>query len=136
MAGQFITLIQAYPTTSIILFGLAISFLISLVNYFMLDKERMRELKKKQKDIQAEMKTHKENPEKVMALQKEMMSHAMESMKHSFKPMLITIIPILIFFSFIKGVYTTTIIAKTWIWWYIGSSIVGSIIFRKVFDLP
>jgi len=129
MAGQFITLIQAYPTTSIILFGLAISFLISLVNYFMLDKERMRELKKKQKDIQAEMKNHKENPEKVMALQKEMMSH-------SFKPMLITIIPILIFFSFIKGVYTTTIIAKTWIWWYIGSSIVGSIIFRKVFDLP
>jgi len=136
MAGEFITLLQANPKISITFFGLAIAFLISLVNHLVLDKERMRELKKRQKDIQEEMKKHKDNPEKTMALQKEMMSHAGESMKHSFKPLLITIIPIIIFFAFIKDIYSTTVIAKSWIWWYIGSSIVGSIIFRKVFDLP
>jgi len=136
MAGEFIALLQAYPKTSINFFGLAVAFLISLVNHFMLDKVRMLELKKKQKDLQEEMKKHKENPEKVMALQKEMMGHVSEQMKHSFKPMLITIIPILLFFAFIKDIYSATEIAKSWIWWYIGSSLVGSLVFRKVFNLP
>ena len=133
---NFIDLVQAYPKSSIIVAALIVSFFISLVNHLILDKERMREIKKRQKSIQEEIKTHKENPQKVVELQKEMMSHVGESLKHSFKPMLITFIPIIFFFVFIRRIFLETAIASTWIWWYIGFSIVGSIVFRKVFDLP
>ena len=65
-----------------------------------------------------------------------MFSNAFETLKHSMKPMFITIIPIIFFFSIIKGWYAETEIAKSWIWWYIAGSIVSSIIFRKLLKLP
>ena len=130
------TLIQTYPKPSIIVIALLVALFISVINYFILDKDRMREIKKRQKELQEEMKLHKENPEKFKALYKEMMSHSMESMKHSFKPMIITTIPILIVFTFIRGVYVETTLAGSWIWWYIGASIIASLIFRKLFKLP
>lgn len=133
MIAEFV---QSYPHVSIIALGLTISLLISLVNYFVLDKEKMRKLKDRQKEIQKEMKDHKDNPQKLMELQKEMLSQAGETMKHSLKPMLITFVPILLIFGFAKGLFAPTAIAKTWIWWYIGSSLVGSIAFRKLLKLP
>jgi uncharacterized membrane protein (DUF106 family) len=60
----------------------------------------------------------------------------METMKHSFKPMIITFLPIIVFFGMIRGWYATTEIASSWIWFYIGGSIVSSIFFRKLFKLP
>jgi len=131
-----IELIQQNPKISIIVMALAVSFFVSLVNYFVLDKDKMQEIKNRQKAIQNEMKQHKDNPQKVMELQKEMFSHVGESFKHSFKPMLITLIPILLIFAFLRKEFIATSIAKTWIWYYIGVSIVGSMIFRKLFKLP
>jgi len=129
-------LIQTYPRTAIIVFSLIISLLITIVNYFVLDQNRMRELKDKQKNLQAEMKKHKDNPQKMMDLQKEMFSHMGENMKHSFKPMLITFIPLIIFFNWLRPTFAGTGIAGNWIWYYIGASIVGSLIFRKLFKMP
>src|SRR3989344_2228081 len=131
-----IELIQQNPKISIIVMALAVSFFVSLVNYFVLDKDKMQEIKNRQKAIQNEMKQHKDNPQKVMELQKEMFSHVGESFKHSFKPMLITLIPILFIFAFFRKEFLATEIAKSWIWYYIGSSIVGSMIFRKILKLP
>ena len=96
----------------------------------------MREIKERQKALQAEMKKHKDNPQKMMDLQKEMFSHVGESFKHSMKPMLITFIPIVLFFPLIRSALITTEIAKTWFWWYLGTSIVASMAFRKLFKLP
>ena len=133
---MIIDIIQQYPKISIFVLAAAVSFFISLVNYFVLDKEKMREIKNKQKELQEEMKKHKDNPAKVMELNKEMMSHMGETFKHSFKPMLITFIPIIFFFSLIRGWFAVTEIAKSWIWYYIGASIVSSLIFRKILNLP
>lgn len=130
------SLIISYPKTSIIAFGLIVSFFISLVNYFVLDKARMHEIKKRQKEIQDEIKKHKDNPSKQMELQKELMGHMGETFRHSFKPMLITMIPLLVFFWWLKGAFAPTAIAKTWIWYYIGTSIFGSMFFRKILKLP
>ena len=127
---------QSNPRTAIILASMLISLFISIVNYFVLNKERMSEIKKRQKDIQEEMKMHKDNPEKLMQLQKEMFSHMGESFKHSMKPMLITFIPIVLLFPIVRNLVLTTEIAGTWFWWYLGSSIVFSMIFRKLFKLP
>ena len=129
-------LIQIYPHISIIIFSFIVSFFITLVNYFILPKDKMHAMKARQKELQAEMKLHKDNPSKMMELQKEMMGQSMEMMKHSFKPMLITMLPILIFFNYLRGWYSATILGNHWIWWYIGASIAASIIFRKLFKMP
>lgn len=135
---DYISFIQANPRLSIVLVGLVITFFISLINYFFMDKDRVREIKKKQKEIQAQIKEHQKagNHEKMMDLNKQLFAHSGEMMKHSIKPMLITIVPIIVLFGFIRNVYATTEIAKTWFWYYFVSSIVGSLVFRKVFNLP
>ncbi len=130
--------IQAYPHLSIILISLLVTLFVTIVNYLVLDKERMREIKRRQKEIQQQMKKHQQegNHDKMMELNKELLSQTKEMMTHSFKPMLFTIIPILLLFSVIRGWYAETTIASTWFWYYIGASIVGSIVFRKLFKLP
>ncbi len=131
-------LVPLYPRTSIIIFAVLISLFISIVNYFILDKEKLREIKKRQKELQLEIKTHQKagNHEKAMQLNKELLSQIPETFKHSMKPMLITIVPIIIFFGFMKGLYTETAIASTWFWWYLGGAIISSLAFRKLFNLP
>ena len=133
-----IELIKSYPKPGVILIAVALSFLISLINHFVLDKARVKEIKQKQKDIQAEMSAHRKagNHEKALELNKEMLSYTGEIFKHSLKPMLITMVPILVIFGFIKGIFSETVIAKTWIWYYIGAALVSSMIFRKLFKLP
>ncbi|HLF53820.1 MAG TPA: hypothetical protein VI544_01450, partial [Candidatus Nanoarchaeia archaeon] len=79
---------------------------------------------------------HKDNPQKLMELQKEMFSHMGATMRHSMKPMLITLVPLIILFPMLRNALLTTEIAGTWFWWYLGSSLIGSIIFRKLFKLP
>jgi len=135
---RFTDFIMAYPRMSIFLIGLAISFLITFVNSLVMDKERMREIKARQKEIQAQIKEHQKagNHEKVMELNKEMFSQAGEIFKSSMKPALITIVPIIVLFGFIRSAYATTPIASTWFWWYFLSAIVGSMIFRKLFRMP
>ena len=129
-------LIQAYPIWSIIVIGVLVSLFISLINYFVLDKDKMRKGKEKQKEIQKQMKEHKHDHVKQTELSKELMSHTMENLKHSFKPMIITIIPILVIFWWMKEIFIETTIAKTWLWWYIGTAIASSLVFRKLFKLP
>ena|SRR3989344_9265810 len=136
--ADIISLITQYPRVSIIVIAIVISFFITVINYFFIDQNRMREIKTRQKVLQKEMKEHQKagNTDKLMELQKELFSYTGEMFKHSMKPMLITIVPILVLFAFIKNVYAGTALAKTWFWYYLISAIVGSIIFRKVFRLP
>jgi uncharacterized membrane protein (DUF106 family) len=129
-------IIQQYPHVSIIVIAIAISFFISLVNYFVLDKEKMNEIKAKQKKLQEDMKIHKDNPQKLMELQKEMFSHMGASFKHSLKPMLITIVPLFILFPFVRTALAETAIKSSWFWYYLVASFASSLLFRKLFKLP
>lgn len=133
---MIVEFIQAYPRWSIIIVGLLIAFFIQLINFLVLDKKAMRELKQKQKDIRAQMKEHKHDLEKQKQLSNELLAHSMASIKHSFKPMLITMVPALLALVFIKGVFSETSIASSWIWYYISAALVGGIVFRKLFKLP
>ena len=132
---MIIELIQSYPKSSIVIISVLVSLFITLVNFFVLDKERMREIKKKQKELNEQIKNHTD-PKKKMELTQEMMQHTMESMRHSFKPMIFTLIPMLIVFSLIRGAFNTTSIAGHWFWYYFISAIVASMVFRKLFKLP
>ncbi len=128
-------LIQANPRTAIIILSLIVTLFITVVTYFMTDRVRMKEIKDKQKALRLEIKEFKHDPAKIMELNKQMMEDMPEQLKHSFKPMLVTIIPLLILLGWLRSTFAETTIASTWIWWYIGSSIVFSMGLRKIFGL-
>jgi len=123
-------LMIANPKVSIIIIGVLVTFVMTLVTKKFTDQNRMRELKKIQKACQIKLKDHKGDIKKQSEIQKEMMSCSMELMKHSMKPMLFTIIPLLLLITWVKGIYTNVL--SGWIWWYIGSAMISSIILRKV----
>ncbi len=128
-------LIQNNPRIAIIILSLMVTVFITTVTYFMTDRERMKEIKAKQKALRLEIKKFKHDPAKMMELNKQMMEDMPEQLKHSFKPMLVTIIPLLILLGWLRATFADTVIASTWIWWYIGSSIVFSMGLRKIFGL-
>lgn len=129
-------LIQTYPRISILVIAALVSFFITLINYFVLDKEKMRAFKAKQKELNKKIKEHKHDPNKAMEYQKEVMQLTMENMKHSFKPMLFTFIPIIVVFGWVRSAFAETAISGSWLWYYIIGAIIFSIIFRKIFKLP
>ena len=130
-----IDLIQNHPRIAIIVLSFLVTLFITIVNYFMIDKEKMKEIKDRQKELRKEMKQYKDNPEKMMEINKQMMEDMPEQLKHSFKPMLITMIPILIIFAWLRSTFELTAIANSWFWWYIGTSIIFSIGLRKILGL-
>jgi uncharacterized membrane protein (DUF106 family) len=133
--SQLTTFINAYPHASIILISLGVTILITIVRYYMTDRVKMREIRERQKKLREEMKLYRDHPEKMMELNKKMLEDFPEQMRQSFKPMIITLIPVLVIFWWMKSVYEGTAIASTWFWWYIGASIIFSIILNKVFGL-
>ena len=128
-------LIQTNPRISIILISFIASIFITVVRYFLTDREKMKEIKDKHKKLREEMKEFKNNPEKMLEINKKMMEDLPEQMKQSFKPMIITLIPLLILFKWLWSTYAETAIADTWLWWYIIVSIIFSIILNKVFGM-
>lgn len=127
--------IFSYPKTSIILISLAVTIVITLVRYLTTDRAKMKEIRERQKQLRAEAKQFRDHPEKMMEINKKMLEDFPAQMKESIKPMLITIIPILLLFGWMRTVYAATAISSSWIWWYIGASIIFSIILSKVFGL-
>ena len=119
----------ANPKLSIIVISFLVTFAMTFVTKKFTNQNRMKELKDIQKACQIKIKDNKGNPEEMTKIQKEMMACSMELMKHSFKPMFITFIPLLVLFWWIRGIYTD--ILSGWIWWYIGTSLIASIILRK-----
>jgi uncharacterized membrane protein (DUF106 family) len=126
-------LMISYPKESIILISILVTLVMTLVTKKVTDQNRMRELKKIQKACQIKLKDAKGDLKKQGEIQKEMMSCSMELMKHSFKPTLITFIPLIILIWYIRDIYTGVL--SGWIWWYIGASIISSLIFRKIFKV-
>ena len=132
---MIIEYVQAYPKISIIAIALLVSLFITIINYFFIDKERMRELKALQKEINQKIKAETD-PKRKMELSSEVLKHTMESLRHSMKPMLITFVPIIVVLGLIRKVFIETSISGSWIWYYLIGAIIGSIIFKKLFKLP
>jgi uncharacterized membrane protein (DUF106 family) len=132
---EITSFIQANPKAAIIILSFIATAVLTTLTYFFTDRKLMKDIKIKQKSLREEMKKHKDNPQKMMEINKQMMEDFPAQMKQSFKIMIITLLPVLIFFNWLRNVLSTTTLANGWIWWYIVSSIVFSIILRKVFKL-
>ncbi|MBD3252240.1 DUF106 domain-containing protein [Candidatus Pacearchaeota archaeon] len=127
--------VQNSPRIAIIIAAFIFTLFITIVNYFMIDKEKMKEIKERQKKLKKELKDAKHDPKKAMEINQKMMEDIPEQLKQSFRPLLITMIPLIILFSWLRSTFAETVIASTWLWWYIGASIIFSLILRKIFGL-
>ena len=87
----------------IFLVSLFVSFVVTVVYKFATNQSEMKRLKDKQKEFQVTMKSQKDNPAEMMKTQKQAMAVSFEYMKQSFKPTLITMIPVLLIFSWMAG---------------------------------
>lgn len=129
---------------TIAVISIALMVMSSLVRRAMIDREKMAETKKKLKEHQKKMKdTSKKGSSKEMQeAQSEFMSLTMEQLKHSFRPMLITFIPFILVFGWLRdefeGVGTVATLLGFdlgWFWWYFICAMLFSLTLNKVFKL-
>ena len=120
----------ANPKLSIAVFSVIVTFIATLAHKWLTNQEHLKSLKARQKEIQKELRGCKDGC-KMKELNSELMKLTGVMFKSSMKPMFATIIPFLILFMWLRGVYTP-VMGSSWIWWYIGFSVVASIIIRKI----
>jgi len=84
------------PFWVIFIISIGISLIITIIYKLVTDQNLMKTLKTDMKKMQKEMKAMKLQPEKVASHQKILMKKNMEYMKHSMKPTLITMLPVLL----------------------------------------
>jgi|TARA_Y100000310_G_scaffold131161_1_gene130412 uncharacterized membrane protein (DUF106 family) len=123
------------PKISVIGISFLITFIMTIITKYFTDQARMKELKGIQKKHQKDLKENKGNIEKQKEIQGEIMKLSMELMKHSFKPLLITFLPLILLIWWLRGIFVETAIENTWIWWYIGVSLISSLSLRKLMDV-
>lgn len=133
MIEKINAIITLYPIISIIIFSGIITLLSTLATLWMTNQNHLRSLKERQKQIQLDMKKCKPGEKLFDELQSEMLQISMTMMKSSFKPLLITFVPFILLFAWIRDIYTPLL--PHWIWYYIISSLVFSMIYRKVFKM-
>ena len=128
------------PITFMTLAVIVITLLITIVQKYTVDQNVMRELKEDSKKMRKELKSIKHDPVKMQLHQKKMMDLSMKQMKMSFKPMMYYMIPLIVFFTWMRNVMGNMVVLRPPIWpWemgYLGTyillSIFFSIIFRKI----
>lgn len=139
---MIISISPAAETIALISMGLAL--MNTLVRRAVLDKEKLKEQKKKLKEHQQTVKeaTKAGDMKRAQKAQEELMSLTMEQLKHSFKPMIFTMIPFLLVFNWLRGEYGSAGVVATlfgfelsWFFWYIICSITTSIVLNKVLRL-
>lgn len=139
-------LMLQYAFWFILLISVVLSLVVTLVYKFMTDQTLMKELKKELKSNQKRIKEAKGDSEKMMAIQRETMHTNMKYMSQSMKPMIITIVPFLIIFAWLRSIFEGTVVIPLgfhvplssletglgWIGTYIILSMVSTTLFRRL----
>lgn len=133
----FGSLITSSPLSTLIGMSIFVTIIVTVAYKFFTNQELMKTLKEDGKRLQQEMKSHKDNPTKMMEIQKQALEKNMQYMMHSFKPTIITLIPLLIIFGWLRNTYKDLNLnflgfIDSWLWTYILISIVASIVLRKL----
>src|SRR3989344_8240865 len=123
------------PLFGMIFISFILTLLVTLIYKYTTDQKSMKELKDDIKNLQKKMKEHKEDAGKMMEVQKEAMEKNIKYMKHTFVPMILTFLPIIIIFGWIKEKYTPKgdiFFMFGWLGTYIIFSLIFSMILRKI----
>jgi len=126
-------LIVANLIPSLIVISFVVTLISTLAQKWLTNQEHLKNLKKRQKEIQKELKGCKDG--RIMKeLNAEMMKLTGLMFKSSLKPTFVTIIPFFLLFYWLRSIYSTAM-GSSWIWYYLGFSILSSMILRKVLDV-
>ncbi len=129
------------PYIALFVFSAIITFFSTLLMKYLTDQEHLKSLKKRQKELQKEIREHQKKGEftKLEELNKEVLEISMSMMKASFsiKQLVITIVPFFLLFFWLKEIFMGTI---GWSFWkffliYILFSIITSTIYRKILKM-
>lgn len=91
------------PWAVILIISIVITLIITVIYKFATDQTLMRSLKEEMKKFRTKMKQHKDDPDKMLKLQKEAMSKQMQYMMHSLRPTLFTFLPIILIFGWLNA---------------------------------
>ncbi len=122
----------------VIIAGL-ISLGITLVQKYTTDQETLKDIRKEQKILQKEMKKYKENPEKILELQKKQFEFIPKTMDITMRPLMYTAIPIILFFRWFNDYFSLTEVKifgfLSWFLAYLIFAIIFSMIFKKIMNV-
>ena len=134
--------ITSSPIIDVYIITIFASLFITLINKHFTDQPLLKRSKEEMKSLQKEMrKVMRENPKKAQALQKEIFKKNMVMMKQNLNPkiMLMTMLPMILIFIFIKNNYTQFdqflnlgFATFGWLGTYIIFSIINSVILKKL----
>ena len=79
-------------------------------------------------------KKYSQTDKRFMELQSELLGLTGKMFKNSFKPLLITMIPFLILFYWLRNLYVP-LMGNSWLWYYIIPSILVGSFYRKIFKI-
>ena len=127
-------------TIGMLIIVFILSMITTLLQKYTTDQETLSELKKQQKEVQLEMKKYRDNPEKVMELQRSSMPVTMKIMELSMRSALYTIIPFILLFRWFMDYFSNAgnplfFGFITWFWFYLIFAIIFSSILRKWFNV-
>ena len=94
----FAPLLKLHPVLAIFIVSLLFSFLTLIITKYTTDQNSMKRIKEQTNELRKSIKEFKKEPSKSAEMQKkiiEMNKLSLEQLRHSFKPMLITSIPII-----------------------------------------
>lgn len=96
-------LLAISPLFAIIVSSFIVGLFITLIHKFVVDQHKMKAAREQSKKLNTKFKNAmKENPDKAMKIQQQLMDVQKDIMFESFKPALITMIPVLILFAWIN----------------------------------
>ena len=129
------------PFISLFVFSAVFTLISTLLMKYLTDQDHLKVLKKRQKELQKEIKEAQNKKEftKLEELNKDLVDLSLSLMKASFsiKMMVITVAPFLLFFLWIKQIYVDTLGWKLWTFflYYILFAIIMSTLYRKLFKM-
>jgi uncharacterized membrane protein (DUF106 family) len=145
-----LTTIGMSPILMIFLVGAAISIGMSLINMKVLGTEKAKEIKKRMQDVRANMlETQKSgDTKKTNEYLAELMKINSEYMRLTFKPMIVSLILVILVLPVIRDSYTGKVVGTVpnvlpavggikldWFWWYFVSTFVISLIAKKILGI-
>ena len=96
-------LLKLGPFWTVVIISLVLAVLTTLVYKWVTDQARMKDLRERASALQKEIKkAGKDDPKKALELQKKLFEMSKEQMMGSFKPMIITMLPLLIIFGWLN----------------------------------
>ncbi len=134
-------LLNSNITWGMILIVFIITLVTTIIQKYGTDQSELKKIRGEQKILQEEMKKYKDNPEKILELNKKHFEFIPKTMDLTMKPLIYTAIPFVLFFRWF-GDYFSGIGNNfkffgflSWFWFYFIATIVFSTILRKVLKI-